>query len=125
MQELRPLNWTSYERPLIQVTSNDCFQFILFLISEAITRGNQDETDANQSTVIFEDNAIVTPYLIMHINITLATDLDTIITTGLSFNKKMVEFAQKKPDLQILDELKNIMIGYIFLQNFLRENLGR
>lgn len=208
LQELRPLNWTSYERPLIQVTSIDCFQFILSLITEAITRGTRDETDANQNTVIFEHSAILAPYLTIHIhengqpilnpsrfleiseylqafpqevgfeedravtfqrllvefqrlsidlqkkysdeilqhhdlqsmipndlrntleeyhreNITLATDLDTIITTGLSFNKKMVEFAQKKPHLQTLDELKNIMIGYISLQNFLRENLGR
>lgn len=208
LQELRPLNWVSYERPLIQVTSGHCFQFILSLIMEALTRGNRDEIDANQNTVVFEHSAILAPYLITYINestqsilnpsrfleisehlqalpqqvefeeerrrtfqmlivafqtlsidlqrkyseqvlqyhdlqwilpsdlrstlqeyhrinITLATDIDTIITNGVSFNKEMLAFAKKAPHSQTLDDLKNIMIRYISLQNSLRENLAR
>ncbi|MGL4348323.1 MAG: hypothetical protein ACRCSV_02545 [Chlamydiales bacterium] len=57
-------------------------------------------------------------------HIDLATDVDVIITTGVSFTKEMLEFANKKRDVQRLDELNDIMIRYTSLQNSFRESLS-
>lgn len=75
--------------------------------------------------LIIPDNLRITLEKYQRENITLSTDLDTLITTGESFYKEMLEFTKKTQDLQTSYELKNIMIGYVSLQNSLRENLGR
>lgn len=65
LQEIHPLHWIPSDRPLIRVSSIEAVQFVLFLITEAITREDREES-SNQ--VVFEHNRMLAPYLIGHID---------------------------------------------------------
>lgn len=65
LQELRPLHWIPSERPLIQISSMETIQFVLFLITEAITR---EDRDRNSNQMVFDHNGMFASYLIAHID---------------------------------------------------------
>lgn len=65
LQELRPLHWIPSERPLIRVSSMEAVQFVLFLITEAITR---EDRYRNSNQMVFDHNGMFASYLIAHVD---------------------------------------------------------
>lgn len=65
LDELRPLHWIPSERPLIRISSMEAVQFVLFLITEAITRENRD---INSNQMVFDHNGTFASYLIVHVD---------------------------------------------------------
>ena len=65
LQEFRPFHWIPSERPLIRVSSMEAVQFILFLITEAITRENRG---GNSNQMVFDHNNMLASYLIVHVD---------------------------------------------------------
>lgn len=65
LQELRPFDWIPSKRPLIRVSSIEAVQFVLFLITEAITREDREE---NSNQMVFDHNNVLSSYLIIHVD---------------------------------------------------------
>lgn len=208
LQELHLINGSSSQRSIDSVTSAECFQFIVSLVLEAVTRGLREEAESQQNTVVFEHSPVLAPYLIVPIDenttptlnpsrfleisedlqalpqeiefqqyretvfqtlldefqkltidlqkkyythivqyhdlqwivpnelravlqeyqstqIVIGTDVDQLITTGVSFTKEMLQFARRQPHLRTLHELREIMSRYIYLQSLFRESLSQ
>lgn len=138
LQQLRLTNGSFYQKSLDQVTSSQCFNFIGSFIFEAINGELWDEINTDQNTIIFERSPILAPYLIIRVNqstqLTLqeyqnnhgpvtTNHIDATIAKGVSFIKEILQFAKKKPHLQTVSELNDIMSRYNSLQNSLRKRL--